>query len=60
MKNYLTTDERNVIDWDLKHGFSVSTVAKRLKRATSTIDYEIKKYGSYYFAEKARLMTKKI
>ena len=58
MKNYLTTDERNVIDWYLKHGFSVSTVAKRLKRATSTIDYEIKKYGSYYFAEKARLMTK--
>ena len=31
MKNYLTTDERNVIDWGLKHGFSVSTVAKRLK-----------------------------
>ena len=59
MKNYLTTDERNVIDWDLKHGFSVSTFAKRLKRATLTIDYEIKKCGSYYFAEKARLMTKK-
>lgn len=57
MKKYLNADERNVIGWDLRHGFSIRKIAKRLQRAKSTVAYEVKKCGNPYFAEKARLIT---
>ena len=53
MKNYLNAGERNVIGWDLRHGFSIRKTAEKLKRAKSKVAYEVKKFGNPYFADKA-------
>ena len=55
MKKYLNADERNVIGWDLKRGFSIGKIAKRLQRAKSTVAYEVKKCGNPYFAVKSTI-----
>lgn len=60
MKKYLTTQERIVIEWEIKKGTSLRQIAKQLGKHHSTIIYEVKKksYRGEYMASYAKEKTK--